>query len=552
MTMLNALRNVLTVTTLLAVSVLAQAAPDFKTNCEQLGRGAQIGKAVVIHARAVQGGEHVDWKGRRLTDLPSFCRVIAIASPKRSSRILIEVWLPENKAWNGKFLGTGNGGPAGQIDAQPLASGIKRGFAAANTDMGSYPAGLPGIEFNFGNGRPEQVRDFALRSTHAMTAFSKEIIARFYSKPASRSYFIGCSTGGNQGLTEAQKFPKDYDGVIAGAPAHNRTHLHTRFAGLRQLGNRPGAAIPSPLMAAWTKTIIEQCAGRDGGAPGDSFLTNPLLCEVSPRVLACRNDAKTELCFNEEQVNALEAVYRGIRNPRTGEPIYFSDVRGAEQELYLVYGEGFLSKGFDLSHWILPPERHHTSFDFDQDLKALNDAYAKDINAMDSDLSTFARRGGKLIMYHGWSDGLISPLDSLDYYQRLSAKGLPKEHFARLFMVPGMGHCGAMGPGATDFGQDPSATFRPNASASTDIIMALDRWVEEGIDPEQLIAGKSRLANLVPAYTSDAPLPEARPICAYPKLPFYDGKGDPLSADSYSCQKATFPEYTRPAPEYLR
>ena len=537
-----------------AISVLMLAirpAAATPLDCASLGGGSRIGDATIVLAQHIGAGDYTAADGVRLTGLPSFCRIFAVASPSASSHVLIELWMPEGDKWNGKFLGVGNAGNAGKIGSSILAGGLKRGYATASTDMGSAPAAVDGIAFNFGNGRPEQIRDFGYRATHDMTVFSKAVVARFYGKDVTRSYFVGCSTGGGQALSEAQKFPDDYDGIIAGAPAHDRTHMHIHFSVLRDLGGQPGAAIPMPLMAAWTHAILKACAGRDGGAPGDNFLTNPLQCTISPRRLACRTSTDKNACLNDTQVDALEKIYAGVRNPRTGQPIYYPDVRGAEELIFPIYDTSLLpSSAFDIRQWILPPERAPSSFDYDSDMKALDDAYAHDLNAMDPDLSAFARHGGKLIMYHGWADGIISPLGSVDYYEHITAQGQSREAFARLFMVPGMGHC-AGGPGATDFGQLlPGPPTSPQVN--DDVLAALEHWAEAGIAPDQLIAGKSAQPYSFPPFKVKGPTPVSRPICAFPALPRYDGKGDPLQAASFKCVPAKFPAFVRPAPEYLR
>lgn len=531
----------------LTVQPAAAAAQD----CARLGGGGKVGDAVIVLGQHIDAGDYTAADGVHLTGLPAFCRIFAVASPSPSSHVLIELWMPDAEKWNGKFLGVGNAGNAGKIGSSILAGGLKRGYATASTDMGSAPAAVDGVAFNFGNGRPEQIRDFGYRSTHDMTVLAKDVIARFYGKAVTRSYFVGCSTGGSQAMSEAQKFPDDYDGIIAGAPAHDRTHMHIHFSALRDLGTQPGAAIPMPLMAAWTHAIINACAGRDGGAPSDKFLTNPLQCTLSPRQLSCARTKDKTQCLSDKQVSALEQIYAGIRNPRTGQLIYYPDIRGAEELIFPIYDASLLpSSAFDIRQWILPPERAASSFDYDRDMKALDDAYAKDLNAMDTDLSRFAGHGGKLIMYHGWADGIISPLGSVDYYQRLTAHGMRRADFSRLFMVPGMGHC-ATGPGATDFGQLLPGP-RAGASASNDILNALEQWVEEDHAPDQLIAGKTAAAYSFPPFALKGPTPETRPICAFPSLPRYDGKGDPLQATSFSCVPVKAGEFVRPAPEYLR
>lgn len=519
------------------------------TPCEAMGNGSRIGNSTVVFAQEVPAGDYSGQDGAKIAGLPAFCRIFAVASPHPSSRILIEVWMPAADKWNGKLLGTGNGGAAGKISPASLAGGLRRGYATVTTDLGSYPAGQPGIGFNFGDGRPEAVRDWAFRATHEMTLLAKDVVHRYYGRAASKSYFVGCSTGGHQGLSEAQKYPEDYDGIIAGAPAHNRTRLHIRFAALRQLGMQPGTAIPAPLLAAWQQSILKACGGRDGGAPGDKFLTNPLQCTIAPRQLACKKGQSGDSCLSATQVGALEKIYSGTRNPRTGELIYFGDLPGAESQLMAIYGDTPLSRDFNITHWTLPPERASASFDFDRDMKAMDDSLAVEVNAMDTDLSRFAARGGKLIINHGWADGLITATDSLDYYQRLHAEGRDKADFSRLFMVPGMAHCAAGGIGF--FGQLAELPQDKDATPETDLLLALDRWVETGKAPDVILGRQS----LLPAPVKPGDEGKGigmRPICAFPNVARYDGKGNPDAASSFACVKAPAPKYERPAAIYLR
>lgn len=528
---------------LLAGSLIPTAPASAATSaCEELGHGTRIGNSVIVLAQTFSGGDYREANGSELKDLPPFCRIFAVASPHPSSRILIEIWMPEEGRWNGKLLGIGSGGAAGQIGSGGLAGGLRRGFAVVTTDMGSYPAGQPGIGFNFGDGRPEAIRDWAYRATHEMTVLAKDVVSRYYGRAANRAYFVGCSTGGHQALTEAQRYPEDYDGIIAGAPAHNRTHLHIRFAALRQLGMRPGAAIPQALWRAWSDAVLMACAGRDGGAPTDRFLTDPLQCTVSPRQLACSNGGDEGKCLTDAQVRAIEAIYDGTRNPRTGELIYFGDVRGIEQTASILYGDTLVARNFDLNHWSLSPKRSTFSFDFDHDMAAMDDKLAAEVNAMDPDLSRFAARGGKLIIHHGWTDWAISPLDSLDYYQRITADDRSRADFARLFLVPGMSHC-AGGPGASGFGQSPE--LPAGSGPEDDLLLALDRWVEGGSAPDRLLARKM-------GSPVGPDVPGSRPICAFPKVPRYDGSGDPQLASSFTCTEMPIPEYERPARQYLR
>ncbi len=254
----------------LTVSLSAYAAnTDAAGRCQAIA-GLKLDGVAIIAAKFIDTGRFtLAGESSAIAGLPAFCRVAATLRPTPDSNIKIELWMPEQD-WNGRFLGTGNGGGAGKIDYHALVSGIQRGYATANTDMGTSP------NANTAVGHPERWIDFGYRSTHEMTSVSKQILERYYEKPESRSYFVGCSTGGGQALMEAQRFPDDYNGIIAGAPANNRTHVHTGLLWNMQVTNlAPGVHLSPETVAFITKSVLAACVGKDGGAPGDDFLTDP-------------------------------------------------------------------------------------------------------------------------------------------------------------------------------------------------------------------------------------------------------------------------------------
>ena len=542
-------RYVLTI--VLAVApALAAAAP--RPSCASLGVGTRIGDALVLSAQRVPTGSQKGPLGQQLS-LPEFCRVVAIAKPTVASNIVIEIWLPTATAWNGKILGMGNGGAAGSIDQNGLSGGLALGYAVANTDMGSYPGNLLYVGFSALIDRPQAIRDFGYRATHEMAVLTKEIVKRHYGHAAQRAYFVGGSTGGQQALSEAQRYPDDYDGILAEDPAEDRTHLHVRFAALRRLGDQPGASMSTADWQLWHRTVLKACVGKDGGAPGDTFLTNPLECRVSPKMLLCNPGQDPATCLKPAQVRALASIYGGTRDPRTHQMIYFADVRGAEEQIAAVYGETIFSQNFDITHWVLPPDRSSSGFDFDRDVALLDSRYAGDVNAMSTDLSRFAAHGGKLILFHGWADGLISPLDTLDYYRRITAKGHDKRDFVRLFLAPGVEHI-LGGSGADAVGQIPG--IRPGTrgprTGENDLLAALDRWSESGVAPDVVIAGKYRGIPISIGNINDEDPIATRPLCAYPQFARYEGRGDPSKASSFVCAISPPPDYERPAKQYLK
>lgn len=526
----------------------AEAKPD---GCASLGAGRTFGDATVLSAQDVAGGAYTGSDGQKYTDLPAFCRIVARATPSPASNIIIEIWLPRADAWNAKILATGNGGFAGTVRSSALAGGLKRGYAVANTDMGTYPAGFQGLGYEAGNGRPEAVKDWGYRATHEMAELTKAVVTRYYGRAARHSYYSGCSTGGHQGLTEAQRFPEDFDAMLVGAAGHNRTHLHEMFTSLALIARRPGATMSPAAIKLWSDAMLKACVGKDGGAPGDAFLTDPTQCSYSPRALLCK-PGQSDGCLQAGQVAALEAIYGGTRNPRTGGLIYPPEVRGIEGLLGLMLSGRPAGSGAvpgELNRWVFGPDWDPASFDFDKDMARVDAALAPIVNAMNPDLSKFAAHGGKLIMFHGWADPVVSPIDSVLYYDRIHADGHARQDFVRLFMAPGVSHC-AGGAGPDQFGQ--GAEFAPG-DPDSDLLAALDRWSETGTAPETVIARK--YANSSPFGGPPPPGAVAiaeRPLCAYPKVARYDGKGDAAKAASFTCTTAPRAHYERPAGEYLR
>jgi feruloyl esterase len=510
-----------------------------------------------------------------ITGLPSFCRVTATLAPTSDSVIKIEVWLPET-AWNGRFLGTGGGGFQGVITYNELANGIIAGFASANSDLGTGVSGCNplycGSDGNKGNplaiafgdpatpstglyGHPERIKDFGYRAIHLMTVRGKEIANAFYPQNAQKAYFAGCSTGGQNALMEAQRFPNDYDGILAGAAAFNRTHLH--MAGLSAWQNThasPGRFIQPGQMTLINKAVIAQCAGQDGGTKTDQFLTDPRDCRFDPKVLQCTAGNVPPACLTPDQVTTIRNYYAGTIDPVTGDVINPGSERGNEtdnvQALGLAFQEQLPEPAFDgLFYWVFgsafgvpTSSTNFANFDFHHDVGTVDAQLAKVLNATSTDLSEFREHGGKLIMYHGWADPLIPSPSSINYFNALvesdSNRPLPArfgnddpslkqtQSYARLFMVPGMYHCSG-GPGPNVF----------------DALTPLVTWVETGAAPDTITATK---------FVNDTPpaVEMTRPLCVYPKVAKYNGSGSTSIASNFTCV-ADEPDFSQmPAPQY--
>ena len=512
-----------------AIGVTAQTPDDLLQEIKAI----KLPGVTITGIEDVPAGNFTSPEGKVLTNLPAFIRVAFTSKPTPESNIRSEIWMPKN-SWNGRFLGTGNGGGAGKISYGPLVSGLARGFAVANTDMGTSPGADKMIDY------PERWADFGYRSTHEMTTAAKAILQLFYKRPALNSYFIACSTGGQQALMEAQRYPDDYDGIIAGAPANNRTHLHTSFI-WNLIANNQGQAneiVSQKKMKLLSKLVIQNCAGKDGGAPNDGFLTDPRLCNFDFETLPkCSAGVSTDSCFSNEEVAVLKKIYAGPTNPRTGEQIYTPLPLGGTR-LELSAGHLYLFK------WIFGKDFDYTKFDFDRDLAKVDSILAPLLNANNPDLGPMNKRGGKILMYAGTDDQLVPAQDAINYYERVikNQGGLKRtQHFFRFFLIPGMAHCG--GGSGLNFSQSGSADIKHDSDY--DILSAMVKWVEDGIAPDKFIVKTFNCCDTLNRIGFQ------RPIYPYPKFPDYTG-GDPNLPSSYKTGNHKRGGVLSPAPVYLK
>lgn len=502
--------------------------------------------AIITAAECISAGTYTPpGSSQPINDMPAFCRVAATLKPTPESNIKIEIWLPESD-WNERFLGTGTGGGAGSINYGALASGLKRGFATTNTDMGTSPGANEAV------GHTERWADFGYRATHGMTVTGKEITKAYYKKPFHHAYFAGCSTGGQQALMEAQRYPDDYNGILAGAPANNRTHLHTGFVWNYKVTNEiPGSAfLPKEKIVMITNAVIKACAGKDGGAPGDNFLTDPRACNFDPETLPkCPDGTDDGTCLTSAQLTALKKIYAGPVNPKTGERIYTPIPLGSENSgAGLDYQQNpAISPGalFYQYKWVFGHDFDYKTFDFDRDQDKMDSILAPILNANNPDLEPLKKRGGKLLMYSGTADPLVPYQDAVTYYERVvKAQGgqTKTSDFFRFFLIPGMAHCGG-GPGLNDCGQN--LGMMVTQDSNHDIMTALIQWVEKGTAPEKIIAT---------AFTDGDSKKEIRfqrPVYPYPQLPAYVS-GDVNSPDNYKAVVYKNRKVFSPAKKYLR
>jgi len=499
--------------------------------CADLSK-LQLPATSITKAEAVAAGTFQPPKGAAIQNLPAFCRVAGVIKPSSDSNIEFEVWMPAAD-WNGKFQGVGNGGFAGEISYGGLGVALAGHYATASTDTG-HEAG--GTDATWALDHPEKITDFGYRAIHETAVQAKAILQAFYGEAAKRSYFSSCSNGGRQALMEAQRYPADYDGIIAGAPANYWTHLLSNAAWDElALTGTPGSYIPAKKLRAIQNAALAACDALDGVK--DGVIENPPECHFDPAVLLCKGE-DSDACLTAPQVTALKKLYAGGSNSHgrifpgyspggEAEPGGWAPwITGGSPEHSLMYAFGtqfFKNMVFDNAAW-----DYHT-FNADRDTKLADHKQSRNLNSNDPDLRRFHARGGKLIIYHGWSDAAIAPQNTVDYYGQVRAKmGAQKaDSFVRLFMVPGMQHCGG-GAGPNNFGQFSVATGDPDSNVDA----ALERWVEQGVAPERLIAVKHK-SDMDPK----SPVVRSRPLCAYPLVAHYKGAGSTDDAANFECAK---------------
>ena len=512
------------------------AVPALAASCESL-KDLNLPHTSITVAENVAAGAFVpppspDRGSGQIADAfrkaPAFCRVAADLHPTSDSDIKVEIWIPAS-GWNGKYQGQGNGGFAGSIGYDAMAATIAQGYATAGTDTGHAASG---VDARWALHHPEKVNDFGWRAIHEMTVTAKAVIAAYAGSAARRSYFDSCSDGGREALMEAQRFPADYDGIIAGAPANYWTHLLSKAAAdLQALQANPASYIPPAKLPAIAHAVLAACDAQDGLA--DGIINDPPRCHFDPATILCKG-ADSDTCLTAPQVTALKELYAGPRDAH-GKLVFPGYEPGAEEGfggwalwitgshpdsslMYMFSTEYFANMVYEDSAW------SWRTFDINSSTAAADEKTSGALNATNPDLSAFERRGGKLILWHGWDDPAISAQNTVNYYNSvIAALGKAKaDSFVRLYMAPGVQHCGG-GPGPDSFHQ-----FGPvlaPADARHDMSVALEQWVDKGIAPDSIIATKM----------SKAGVEMTRPLCPYPQVAHYKGKGDPKDAASFVC-----------------
>jgi Tannase and feruloyl esterase len=469
------------------------------------------------------------------------CRVAGTVKPGANSNIHFEVWIPTDGSWNGKYQQIGNGGFAGSISLPTIANGVSRGYATAGTDDGTSgpPSGAPAFI-----GNTDVLFDYGYRAIKVTTDDSKAIIAALMGNAPRLSYFVGCSDGGREALKEAQRYPDDFDGIIVGSPVNDQvgefgsSYLFDSQVVLNgpQTNGVPDAYIPPSMLPVLSNAALAQCVGKDGGAPTDTFLSDPTQCLFDPGTVQCKRGQDPSTCLSAAQVAAARQIYAGPHDnghllfpgyepggeAATGD--WQSWITGNSPTAHgsqYTLGFGF---GCDLMQGVTSCD--YLSIDVVQQDRTARKTLQPILSSVDPDLRPFRDHGAKMIQYAGWADTAIAPQNGLNYYRKvLTTVGPKTPDFYRVFMVPGMAHCSG-GAGVNAFGN--GTTNGPSIDADHDLLKALERWVEQGVAPNRIIA-----THFVNNAASQG-VQFQRPLCPYPQRGEYQG-GDPNSAASFAC-----------------
>jgi feruloyl esterase len=474
-------------------------------------------RATLVAAGAYQAPVAANAKGKApaadYSTLPAFCDVMVVSKPGSGSTVNIEYWLPETN-WNGGMIVTGNGGLGGSINngggsargATPFVRNMSEGYVAAMSDTG-HTGGNGAFLLN-----SDAMLDFAYRAVHDTADIGKKLAQARYESPVRRSYFAGCAGGGRQALKAAQMYPADFDGVLAGSPAAYTIGRAAQAIWIGQATHKTAeSALPAAKFAVIHDAVIAACDVLDGVK--DGVLENPRKCNFDPKSIQCAGaDAPT--CLTAAQVETTRAIYADVKNPRSGEVYFPGHEPGSENGWNTMAGANPFGVGLEVfrnAAFAGDASWDYKTLNFDADMaKAMKGAGA--IDATDPNLKAYFDRGGKIIQYHGWNDPQISPRSSVMYYDNVvkANGGLAKvQQNHRLFMVPGMAHCG---------GGDGTSTF--------DGFTALTQWVEQNKTPVTIAASK----------VADGKTIRTRPLCSYPATAQYKGTGSTDDASNFVCQ----------------
>jgi len=512
-----------------AGAILAFANPAAAAECGELA-DLDIGKGMVTSATLVAAGEFEPpptpfgpppgVSGSPYEGLPEFCQVEATLTPTSDSEIKIVIWLPAGN-WNGKFVGIGNGIWAGQLSISQMVDPLSRGYAVATTDTGHTGTGMSG---EFAVGHPEKLIDFGHRAVHEMTVTAKTAIRAYYGADPTHSLWNSCSTGGRQGVMEAYRYPGDYDVISAMAPANPMSDLMTQsmFAGYYP-PRTPDNTLTAPILQLIHQAALKECDADDGLA--DGIISRPDACGFDPATIECK-PGESEGCITSGQLETIRAVYAGVTDPRSGAQILPGWPIGSEVQLsFIIGGEQPFPVAFTYFTLLVhgdDPEWDWKAMDYAREVYVSREYGGEILDVPHDGLGAFFDRGGRLLLSHGWSDGLIPATNAVKFYRGLY-HSLPlgqAQNQLRLFMVPGMNHCGG-GDGATQF----------------DTLGIIDQWAESGVAPNRIVAKREGGGAGGPPGAPPAPElpPISRPLCPYPQFPQYAGEGDEADEASFAC-----------------
>jgi Tannase and feruloyl esterase len=531
MTVRNMLRRSLCAS-LVLVAGLAQAVP---MNCEELAK-LSLPQTTISLAQSIEAGAFTppapDWAKAFMHPkaVPAaFCRVIGHLHPTGDSDIKFEVWLPPS-GWSGRYESVGNGGFAGFIRYDSMVNPLLGGSVVASTDDGHDAPAIGPTAADWALGHREKIIDYGYRAVHLTALAAKAITNAFYGRAPTHSYFVGCSKGGQEGYMESQRYPEDFDGIISGAAANDWVHLFTSFVWNESvnLTSKEGYLNPGDLKDI-DKAVTSACAQAGDAAHG--FLSDPLQCKIKSGMIS----------LTPAKSHTYELIHQGPKN-RIGLQVFAGQPYGSELNWSgVVSTESFEAAetdaqmsmyGGNFFRNFVYQDRKWSFKSLDLD-KTLNDAreIGEIMNATDASFTRFKARHGKFIAYAGLVDSIVTPLSSVHYYQSVAAMqdklptaALAKtQEFYRLFLAPGVGHCGG-GPGPNEFGQSGG-----NGDAEHDLVTALEHWVEQGVPPTRIIASK---------FNGDDPakgVAMTRPLCPFPQVAKYLGSGDVADAKSFGC-----------------
>jgi feruloyl esterase len=494
----------------LAGLCLPAIAPAAEVPCEDLAR-VSLPETTIDFARSTPAGEFPtpprgsDPQTKGYANLPSFCRVAATVKPTTDSDIHVEVWMPES-GWNNKFEAVGNGGWAGSIRYADMAVALASGYATASTDTGHE-----GNSGAFGLGHPEKLTDYSYRAVHEMVVVAKAMIGLFYGTTPRISFFSGCSLGGHQGLTEAEKYPSDFDAIVAGAPSLSWSHLNAARMYMNAFVHRSeDSYIPPAKYSVIHEAVLQACDALDGVK--DGVLEDPRRCHFDPKVLECHG-TEGPACLTTAQIESARAMYGPVKSPKTGDEIYPPMMQpGSELDWGVVAGPEPLLYVREAFQYLVYKDPHWDWHQFNP-ATDLDKVLATDTGLTDFDyptLKAYFDRGGKLLIYHGWSDGTISPMGTVDYFKsietRLGQAVVGKS--IELYMIPGMTHCTG-GPGTDVF----------------DKMAAIERWVATGTAPARIVA----------SHRDGTKVDRTRPLCPFGQVAAYKGSGSTDEAAHFVC-----------------